>query len=576
VQRIGCWTAIVLTTIGLNACAAPASPQDPGTGQDQQPGPTAATPARTLTLAYRVEPNTVVPKLATPGGTRDVKRLFNASLAFIDTQGTVRPYLAESLPQLNTDSWRVYPDGRMETTYRLRAGLAWHDGAPLTVDDFVFARRVYATSGLGFIAVPQDQMEEVAALDPLTVLIRWSSIYTGAGYLRDTEFEPLPQHLLEAPLAAIEASGGAREAFMNNPYWSAGYVGAGPYRLDHWAQGSEIAGSAFDKHALGRPKIDRIIVRFLGDENAIASNMLAEEVQFVGSFSLGFEYAGVFKRAWAENKRGVVLLHDTAVAYSEFQFRPEYQRTPALLDVRVRRALAHAVDRVALREGLFSGEGDLVETLLSREMPYYPEVERAIARYPHDPQRSEQLMNEAGYAKDRDGFFATAGGERLTPSYRGLTGAIAEREQLLVTDSWRRAGFDIQPTSINVAQVQDLEYRSSHPGISSSQGNVTEASHSRFASSEVSTPARGWRGQNRGGWSNAEYDGLWNSFNSSLERDERNRIMIAMAKLLSEELPAIFLYADIRVQAHLASLRGPERGTPDTLANWNIHEWEWR
>ena len=51
------------------------------------------------------------------------KRIFNADLALIDDEGNPRPYLAESLPRLNTDTWRVFPDGRMETTYRLKACL---------------------------------------------------------------------------------------------------------------------------------------------------------------------------------------------------------------------------------------------------------------------------------------------------------------------------------------------------------------------------------------------------------------------------------------------------------------------
>ena len=67
------------------------------------------------------------------------KRLFNASLSLMDSKGTIRPYLAEALPQLNTDTWKVLPDGRMETTYRLRSNLTWHDGQPLAADDFVFA-----------------------------------------------------------------------------------------------------------------------------------------------------------------------------------------------------------------------------------------------------------------------------------------------------------------------------------------------------------------------------------------------------------------------------------------------------
>src|SRR5207244_9965308 len=112
------------------------------------------------------EPLTLAPKVVAPNGPLTTTRLFNASLALFDDKGLARPYLAEALPQLNTDTWRVLPDGRMETTYRLRDNLTWHDGASLTAEDFAFAFRVYKDPGLGlFISTPQDTIDMVLAPD---------------------------------------------------------------------------------------------------------------------------------------------------------------------------------------------------------------------------------------------------------------------------------------------------------------------------------------------------------------------------------------------------------------------------
>src|SRR5581483_360864 len=95
------------------------------------------------------------------------RRAFNAALALADGKGEIHPYLAASLPQLNTDTWRVTPDGKMETTYKLRPNLSWHDGAPLTADDFAFAYRAYTEPELAlFLPTPQDLMQEVVAVDP--------------------------------------------------------------------------------------------------------------------------------------------------------------------------------------------------------------------------------------------------------------------------------------------------------------------------------------------------------------------------------------------------------------------------
>src|SRR5436305_14754861 len=105
-------------------------------------------------------------------------------LDYVDERETPHPYLVEALPQLNTGSWKVFPDGRMETTHRLRPNLTWHDGAALTADDFVFGWQVYSAPELGAAgSVPQNQIEEVAAPDPSTVLIKWQRPYPDAAQM---------------------------------------------------------------------------------------------------------------------------------------------------------------------------------------------------------------------------------------------------------------------------------------------------------------------------------------------------------------------------------------------------------
>src|SRR6476660_6201894 len=78
-------------------------------------------PTRTLVMIARGEPPSLAAKpLVSAGAVGNIVPLFNATLDYVDENGTAHPYLAEALPELNTDSWRVSPDGRMETTYRLK------------------------------------------------------------------------------------------------------------------------------------------------------------------------------------------------------------------------------------------------------------------------------------------------------------------------------------------------------------------------------------------------------------------------------------------------------------------------
>src|SRR5205823_14695881 len=113
----------------------------PGTPRQDTAAPGAVQPERqskALVMAVRYEPASLAskPLRESGSGVSSTTRLFNAELDLEDGHGTVRPYLAEALPELNSDTWRVLPDGRMETAYKLKPDLTWHDGTPLSAEDF--------------------------------------------------------------------------------------------------------------------------------------------------------------------------------------------------------------------------------------------------------------------------------------------------------------------------------------------------------------------------------------------------------------------------------------------------------
>lgn len=202
-----------------------------------------STQSRALVMVVDVEVQTLNPKTTGPTNPARTTRIFNAGLTLIDPRDGVHPYMVEALPQLNTDTWRVASDGSMETVWRLRPGLLWHDGTPITAEDFAFAYRVYANSSLGiFGPAPQSLMTEVVGTDPRTLVIRWSITYPDADRLTDGSFGALPRHVLEPAFTAFERDPAARDAFLALPYWTTKYVGSGPYRLTSWERGVQLGG----------------------------------------------------------------------------------------------------------------------------------------------------------------------------------------------------------------------------------------------------------------------------------------------------------------------------------------------
>lgn len=526
--------------------------------------------------------NTEVSNLATKviGATNPdrLTRPFNAGLTLIDGRGEPRPYLARELPELNGDTWRVFSDGRMLITWKLRPGLTWQDGSPLTAEDFVFAFQVYTASGLGlFHPKPQDRIERVVAVDPLTVAFEWRTPFLDQG----EGLDPLPRHILRQPFEQLVVdSSGQRDAFLALRFWTMDYVGAGPYRLTNWEPASHLEGSAFGGHALGRPRIDRIVIRLVNDENTSLTTMLAGHAHLTMPQAIRFEHAMVLRREWGLDRgedRGRLLFLSTSTTQAAIQFRVEYQKSPALLDVRVRKALSHATDRQTIVDALFEGQAPLAHTFAPPETSYYTDVDRAIVKYPYEPRQTDQLMAAAGLRKDRDGFFTSPEGERFQPSFWISAGAQREQMMAIVANTWQRAGIDVQPHVMPNALERDQEARSKFPGLlvhGISTGQSTSAESGVIE--QIGTPANRWSGNNRAGWSHPEYERLWQAYNTTLDRTEQLGHYVQMMKLRSEEVTNIPLHYSLNVISHLSALRGPEFGTPGTWSHWNIHEWELR
>ena len=562
----------LLVTLTLVACAGPTQPTPRGDGTLAPP------PARetTLRISSRFEPQSLATKYQESGGVTAYKGLVNAGLVAVDYQNRGRPILAERVPELGTESWKVLPDGRMETTYQLRPGLTWHDGHPLTAGDFAFAFRVYTAGGLPFSPQPQDLMEAVAAPDPLTLVISWRSPYVDAGLLRATDLSPLPARILEEPFAAMQRDG-VPERFINHPYWSHEFVGSGAYRLERWDPGTFIQAVAFDGYAMGRPKIDRVVIRPIGDETVVLTNLLAGELHYTPKLTLRYEHAALLNEDWVPSGKGKYVVGPDQFWTNIFQFRPEFLQEPALLDVRVRRALSYSVDRQALADGLFDGAVPPAETLIYRWTPYFGEAERVLTRYPYDPRRAQQLLEEAGLVRGADGFFANQGGRRFEPDYQVRAGTQAERGQAIQVDTWRRAGIYVVPSVLPNVTVPPVE-RHNVPGFQLRVAN--QENWDLFLTSEIGTAENRWTGTNRTGWSHPEYDRLVAAYRHTIDRREMDGLSVQILKVLSDEVPGLVAYESPSLLAMAGNLHGPEFGGPGTPGRpattefWDVEQWE--
>jgi peptide/nickel transport system substrate-binding protein len=562
-------TLALLTLIALStaACAPAATGPAAGAAVSEQP-PVAS---RTLRIGVRVEPASLARNPLREGQTTldAVRRLFNAELALIDETGTARPFLAAELPQLNTDTWRVLPDGRMQTTYRLRPGLMWHDGAPLTAEDFVFGWRVIATPALGQAGlIPQKLMEEIVAPDPQTVVIHWTQPFPDAGILNIT-FSPLPAHVLQP---AYEQQ--SMDAFASHPFWATAFVGVGPYRLTRWEPAAFIEGDAFPAYVLGVPKIDRIRLTFVPDPNGALTRLFADDVDLVADSGLKSQQLPALEQDWIARGAGNVVLQPNSYRAAHFQLRPERASPNALLDVRVRRALAYAIDKQAVNEGVYRGAA-ILATSPFPPWSYAGQPDQAAITYPHDVRRAAQLMEEAGFARGPDGVFVHPTQGRFSGELRTNASDQFETEMHVAGDTWRRAGFDFTEAITPPALVQDSQTRATFSGVYIFGAGGWESALRGYSSSLIPTAENRWSGGNRGAWRNSDWDRLAVAYDATLDPALRAQVAAQMARLYTEELPSIPMEFDPDVIAYTTALTGP-RGGPREATVWNIYEWELR
>src|SRR5439155_22932948 len=199
------------------------SPRPSATGESAPPPPVPAAPKH-ISIGVQSDFNALATRLVRSGtasrpGVAEVEQLVNASLTQTDGSGALQGVLAEAVPSTANGLWTVFPDGRMETRWRIREGVVWQDGTPFTADDLVFTATVGQDSEIPLFRNPSLALATRAyAADPRTFVVEWKQPYIDADGLFITngtlQHPPLPRHLLEAAYLENKTTLDAL------PYWS--------------------------------------------------------------------------------------------------------------------------------------------------------------------------------------------------------------------------------------------------------------------------------------------------------------------------------------------------------------------
>src|SRR5439155_14245981 len=149
---------ILLAAILASACAPSPGPQSGGSGP-------VTTARKQISASLFADPAGLHQELMAPRGTStstpglpELYAMLDGALTYLDGENLRHPWLGEAVPSVENGLWTIHPDGRMETTWRIKPGTKWHDGNPVTADDLLFTLEVYRDREIGVPPLPSVRM----------------------------------------------------------------------------------------------------------------------------------------------------------------------------------------------------------------------------------------------------------------------------------------------------------------------------------------------------------------------------------------------------------------------------------
>jgi peptide/nickel transport system substrate-binding protein len=323
----------------------------------------------TIVLASIGDASSMIPNITGDSASHEIASFIYNGLVKYDKDYNIVGDLAES--------WEISPD-ELSITFHLRKGVRWHDGVEFTAEDVLFTYRLMIDP-----RTPTPYSGDFLLVKSAQVLGRYTFRVTYpkpfAPALMSWGMWILPKHLLEGK--------DVRESPLNRHP-----VGTGPYLFREWKTGEMILLEANPDYFEGRPYIQRILYRIIPDSATLFLELKAGGVDWTSLSPL--QYTRQTGDAGFQKQFRKYSYLANAYTYLGFNLKD-----PRFADVRVRQALAYAIDKQEIIKVVLLGLGE------EATGPYKPDTwvyNPRVKRYPYDPERARSLLAQAGW-KDTDG-----------------------------------------------------------------------------------------------------------------------------------------------------------------------------
>lgn len=527
-----------------------------------------------------------------------------------DANGNYQPIMELTLP--NGEKKDIY----MITEYKMRPGVKWADGTPMTLDDMIFSNLLELTPGMRVPSTyPTDRIALIEKVDDTTIRFYWTEInvyaplgsgtgmypkhwfeknvfhqtltFPAKSYLmikmtEDGEYDAENSILINQEITNFLAS--KAEDVMASAY-NEKPLGNGAYEVYRWTKGQSIELVTNKNAWIGRGLFDKVIFSFKSPEtaqnelrskradvaimviNAQAAQALRKEEAFMRNYNL-VDMGSAFWEHWSVNFDDPNNIPD-APSYDTPYNHPLFKYKE------VRQALSYALNRKEVIDRVYYG-GRMVchSFIIPGTWPYWNDIDNIVK---YDPAKVEPLLLQAGFTKDADGIWVSPEGNKFEFSVVTTTRSDRQQSLEIFAQQLKKYGIIMHPETqtartlfgetiwIRAFDATEFAWGS---GSALEQGG-----RSLYHSSMIPSPSNDYSGQNITGLRNPQMDAAIDQAFNNLDRPTRREGYIKMQQVWAEWLPEIPLSWYDTHDAVIKALEGFDMKFDVGAHTWNIEYW---
>lgn len=410
------------------------------------------------------------------------------TLTSTDDDMNVQPGIAESWEQLSETSYK----------FKLREDVKFHNGEPLTAEDVKFSLdRAVASSYVSYIV---NFISDVEVVDDYTVIVNTHEPYA-----------PILMNLAHPSTGIV-----CKSVVEDDPdSLKVKPIGSGPYKFVEWKQGDSVKLEAFEDYYLGEPPTKYVVMRVIPEN---AQRTIALET---GEIDIAYDLsANDIDKVKENDKLDVLTTKTSSVGYISFNV----EKAP-FDDVRVRQAIAHAIDKELIIETLLYGQGAVANSVISEVV--FGGVE-GLEGLEYNPEKAKELLKEVGVKEGTEFTICVNDNQVRIETCQVIQG--------LLNDIGLNLKIEVLEFGALIEKTTKKQHDLAFFAWVTSTSDADYTYYPLFHSSMHGAPG------NRSFYSNPEVDKLIEAGRTNSDYAEREKIYKEIAEILAEEVPSLPIF----------------------------------